>query len=148
MGRRGREKQGAGRAGGRESTVSERCEFQRTKGGKMPYTRLVEVGRVAMINYGKDYGKLVVIVDIVDAARALCDAPDMVRKPIFYKRLAITEFKVDIPKIPGKKELVKSLSDSGVLEKFAKTAWGKKLAARKEKASLNDFQRFEKMLAK
>ena len=35
----------------------------------MPYTRLVEVGRVAMINYGKDYGKLVVIVDIVDAAR-------------------------------------------------------------------------------
>ena len=72
----------------------------------------------------------------------------MVRKPIFYKRLAITEFKVDIPKIPGKKELVKSLSDSGVLEKFAKTAWGKKLAARKEKASLNDFQRFKKMLAK
>ena len=35
----------------------------------MPYTRLVEVGRIAMINYGKDYGKLVVIVDIIDQAR-------------------------------------------------------------------------------
>ena len=35
----------------------------------MPFTRLVEVGRVAMVNYGKDYGKLVVIVDIIDQAR-------------------------------------------------------------------------------
>merc|ERR1712010_428283 len=95
-------------------------EFQRTKGGKMPYTRLVEEGRVAMINYGKDYGKLVVIVDIVDAARALCDAPDMVRKPIYFKRLAITEFKLDIPKIP----------------------------ARKEKAASTDFSRFKAMIAK
>ena len=35
----------------------------------MPFSRLVEVGRVAMVNYGKDYGKLVVIVDIIDQAR-------------------------------------------------------------------------------
>merc|ERR1712187_521949 len=133
---------------GEKARASERGEFQRTKGGEMPYTRLVEVGRVAMINYGKDYGKLVVIVDIVDQSRALCDSPDMVRKPIYFKRLAITEFKIDIPKTPGKKELVKSLSDSGVFEKFTKTAWGKKLAARNEKASLCDFGRFKKMIAK
>merc|ERR1712203_347073 len=108
---------------GRKHEHEHEHEFQRTKGGKMPYTRLVEVGRVAMINYGKDYGKLVVIVDIVDAARALCDAPDMVRKPIYFKRLAITEFKLDIPKIP-------------------------KLAARKEKAASTDFSRFKAMIAK
>merc|ERR1712100_322611 len=106
-----------------KSTVSERCEFQRTKGGKMPYTRLVEVGRVAMINYGKDYGKLVVIVDIVDAARALCDAPDMVRKPIYFKRLAITEFKLDIPKIPAKKALSTDFSRfKAMIAKKAKSA--------------------------
>ena len=46
----------------------------------MPYTRLVEVGRVAMINYGKDYGKLVVIVDIVDAARVSESSRETPRK--------------------------------------------------------------------
>merc|ERR1712100_106399 len=128
---------------GEKARASERGEFQRTKGGKMPYTRLVEVGRVAMINYGKNYGKLVVIVDIVDQARALCDSPDMVRKPIAYKRLALTEFKIDIPKVPGKKDLIASLKSSQAFEKFAATAWGKKLAARSAKAASNDFSRFK-----
>merc|ERR1712210_10128 len=106
-------------------------EFQRTKGGKMPYTRLVEVGRVAMVNYGKDYGKLVVIVDIIDQARALCDAPDMTRKPMYFKRLAITEFVIDISKSPNKKTLIPALNSSKAFEKFAESAWGKKLAAKK-----------------
>lgn len=114
----------------------------------MPYTRLVEVGRIAMINYGKDYGKLVVIVDIIDQARALCDAPDMTRKPVYFKRMAITEFKIDISKCPDKKTLTAALNDSGVMKKFAATVWGKKLAARKAKASLSDFGRFKAMIAK
>lgn len=32
----------------------------------MPFKRYVEIGRVAMVNYGTEYGKLVVISDIVD----------------------------------------------------------------------------------
>lgn len=36
---------------------------------RMPFSRNVEVGRVALINYGKEYGKLVVIVDVVDQNR-------------------------------------------------------------------------------
>ncbi len=35
----------------------------------MPFKRYVEIGRVAMINYGEEYGKLVVISDIVDQNR-------------------------------------------------------------------------------
>ena len=35
----------------------------------MPFKRHVEIGRVAMVNYGEDYGKLVVISDIVDQNR-------------------------------------------------------------------------------
>lgn len=31
--------------------------------------RYVEIGRVAMVNYGPDYGKLVTIVDVVDQNR-------------------------------------------------------------------------------
>mmetsp|Transcript_14781 Transcript_14781/g.37587 ORF Transcript_14781/g.37587 Transcript_14781/m.37587 type:complete len:123 (-) Transcript_14781:299-667(-) len=114
----------------------------------MPFTRLIEVGRVAMVNYGKDYGKLVVIVDIVDQARALCDGPDMVRQPMYFKRLALTQFTVDIPKSPKKKVLLQSLNDSGVFAKFGATVWGQKLAKRKAKESLCDFGRFKTMIAK
>ena len=32
----------------------------------MPFQRYVEIGRVAMVNYGPEYGKLVVISDVVD----------------------------------------------------------------------------------
>lgn len=35
----------------------------------------MEIGRVALVNYGKDYGKLVVIVDVIDQNRVL---------PFFY----------------------------------------------------------------
>ncbi|KAJ0986926.1 hypothetical protein J5N97_005282 [Dioscorea zingiberensis] len=35
----------------------------------MPFKRYGELGRVALVNYGKDYGKLVVIVDVVDQNR-------------------------------------------------------------------------------
>lgn len=35
----------------------------------MPFSRYVEIGRVALINYGEEYGKLVVIVDVVDQNR-------------------------------------------------------------------------------
>ena len=35
----------------------------------MPFKRYVEVGRVALVNYGTEYGKLVVITDVVDQNR-------------------------------------------------------------------------------
>ena len=38
----------------------------------MPFQRYVEVGRVAIVNYGAEYGKLVVITDVVDQNRVSC----------------------------------------------------------------------------
>lgn len=35
----------------------------------MPFSRYVEIGRVALINYGPDAGKLVVITDVIDSNR-------------------------------------------------------------------------------
>ena len=37
----------------------------------MPFQRYVEIGRVAIVNYGPDYGKLVVISDIVDQNKVI-----------------------------------------------------------------------------
>jgi hypothetical protein len=36
---------------------------------RMPFSRYVEIGRIALINYGEEYGKLVVISDVVDQNR-------------------------------------------------------------------------------
>ena len=36
---------------------------------KMPFKRYVEIGRVALVNYGPEVGKLVVITDVVDQNR-------------------------------------------------------------------------------
>jgi hypothetical protein len=38
-----------------------------------PFKRFVEIGRVALVNYGKDYGRLVVIVDVVDQNRVMIE---------------------------------------------------------------------------
>ncbi|MBA0557745.1 hypothetical protein Golob_014792, partial [Gossypium lobatum] len=138
-----------------------------------PFKRYVEIGRVALVNYGKEYGKLVVIVDVVDQNRvrtkcvielnpsssckklklspefeALVDAPDMVRGQMNFKRLQLTDFKIDIPRVPKKKTLVEAMEKADVKNKWENSSWGKKLIVQKKRASLNDFDRFKIMLAK
>ncbi|KAJ8899373.1 hypothetical protein K2173_018347 [Erythroxylum novogranatense] len=114
----------------------------------MPFKRYVEIGRVALVNYGKDYGKLVVIVDVVDQNRALVDAPDMVRSQMNLKRLSLTDIKIDIKRVAKKKTLVEAMEKADVKNKWENSSWGRKLIVRKRRASLNDFDRFKLMLAK
>lgn len=114
----------------------------------MPFKRYVEIGRVALVNYGKEYGKLVVIVDIIDQNRALVDAPDMVRSQMNFKRLQLTDIKIDIKRAPRKKTLIKAMEEADVQGKWEKSSWGRKLIVQKRRASLNDFDRFKLMLAK
>ncbi|XP_066397658.1 large ribosomal subunit protein eL14-like [Miscanthus floridulus] len=115
---------------------------------RMPFKRFVEIGRVALVNYGKDYGRLVVIVDVVDQNRALVDAPDMVRCQINFKRLSLTDIKIDIKRVPKKTTLIKAMEEADVKTKWENSSWGKKLIVQKRRAALNDFDRFKVMLAK
>ncbi len=57
---------------------------------KKPFKRYVEIGRVVLVNYGKDYGKLDVIVDVMDQNRATIGTPDMVRSQMNFKRRSLT----------------------------------------------------------
>uniref|UniRef100_A0A804RPF3 Large ribosomal subunit protein eL14 domain-containing protein n=1 Tax=Zea mays TaxID=4577 RepID=A0A804RPF3_MAIZE len=118
----------------------------------MPFKRFVEIGRVALVNYGKEYGRLVVIVDVVDQNRvsqnALVDAPDMVRCQMNFKRLSLTDIKIDIKRVPKKTTLIKAMEEADVKSKWENSSWGKKLIVQKRRASLNDFDRFKVMLAK
>merc|ERR1719171_2324078 len=103
----------------------------------MPFERLVEVGRVCMVNFGKAYGRLVVVVDIGHQ-----------REKMLYKRLSITPYVVDIPCGCTKAELKKAVDSSGVFGKFAESKWGKKLSARKAREALGDFDRYKARIAK
>ena len=114
----------------------------------MPFTRYVEIGRVALINYGTDYGKLVVIVDVIDQNRALVDAPKMVRGQMNFKRLSLTDIKIDIPRVPKKQVLIEAMEAADVQKRWENSSWGRKLIVQKRRAALNDFDRFKVMLAK
>ncbi|KAI3995720.1 hypothetical protein MKX01_020793 [Papaver californicum] len=114
----------------------------------MPFKRYVEIGRVALVNYGEDYGRLVVIVDVIDQNRALVDAPDMERSQVNFKRLSLTDIKIDIGRIPKKKVLIDAMDAADVKKKWESISWGRKLIVQKKRASVNDFDRFKVMLAK
>ena len=118
----------------------------------MPFTRFVEVGRVALVNYGPETGKLCTIIDVVDQTRVLIDGPTKLtgvsRQIITLKRLSLTDIKVKIGLNARQKSLEKAWTKGDVLAKWEATSWAKKLAAKKKRASLNDFGRFKAAVAK
>ena len=53
--------------------------------------------------------------DIADSCQALVDAPDMVRSQMNFKRLSLTDIKIDIKRVPKKKELLAAMEAAGRL---------------------------------
>jgi large subunit ribosomal protein L14e len=109
------------------------------------FTRFVEVGRVALVQGGEDNGKLVVIVDVIDQARALCDGPStgVRRKAIAFSLLRLTDFKIAIQHSMRSGKVKKAFDEAKVLEKWHATAWAQRLARRQRRATLTDFERFK-----
>merc|ERR1712142_1315591 len=89
----------------------------------MVYTRFVEAGRVCLVSNGMHNGSLVVICDVIDVRRVLVDNP--------------------VQNIPRQAMRLQDLKKA-----FAKTAWSKKLEAKKRRAQLNDFDRFKVKIVK
>ncbi|KAK6937750.1 Ribosomal protein L14e domain [Dillenia turbinata] len=85
---------------------------------------------------------------LANTAKALVDAPDMVRGQINFKRLSLTDIKIDINRVPKKKNLIAAMEAADVKNKWENSSWGRKLIVQKRRASLNDFDRFKLMLAK
>mmetsp|Transcript_89163 Transcript_89163/g.123834 ORF Transcript_89163/g.123834 Transcript_89163/m.123834 type:complete len:133 (-) Transcript_89163:49-447(-) len=116
----------------------------------MVFTRFVEVGRVVLINYGPDNGKLATIIDIVDQNKCLIEGPStgVPRQVIPYTRIALTDFTVKIQRNARQKTLNKAWEEADIINKWEATSWAKKLSARKKRASMNDFDRFKCMVAR
>ena len=81
------------------------------------FSRYVEVGRVCLVNYGPDAGKLCVIVDIVDQNKCLIEGPPsmtgVARAVVPFKRLALTDLVCQISRSAKSSEVAKSLKVMG-----------------------------------
>lgn len=51
--------------------------------------------------------------------QALVDAPDMIRSQINFKRLSLTDIKIDIKRVPKKTTLIKAMEEAGNDEVYA-----------------------------
>ena len=62
----------------------------------MSFKRFVEIGRIGLITYGPDAGKLCTIVDVIDNNRVLVDGPEPItgvhRHALNIKRMQLTDF--------------------------------------------------------
>jgi large subunit ribosomal protein L14e len=65
------------------------------------YKNFIQPGRVAYVNFGKDFGKVCVIVEIVDHNRVLVDGPTTGFPRLVYpiKRLSLTS--INLPLLAG-----------------------------------------------
>ncbi|CAG8646966.1 uncharacterized protein OCT59_019528 [Rhizophagus irregularis] len=113
---------------------------------KGSFQRLVEVGRLVLINSGEYAGKLAIIVEIIDHNRALIDGPTtgVARHAYTFRRMTLTDFVVKgFPRGATSKILKKYLEKEDVLAKWDKSSWAKKLDDRKKRSVLTDFDRFK-----
>ena len=115
----------------------------------MEFKRLVEVGRVIIINYGQLVGKLAVIVDILSPAKVVVQElrvkGDIKRQELSLTNVTLTEDKIDIEKGAKKEEVLKAIEEYKIENKYKKSNFGKKVELRQKRANLTDFDRFKVM---
>ena len=105
----------------------------------------MQAGRVAYINFGDDYGKLVVIVDIADSNRVLVDGDDFPRVLYPLKRLTLTKLVVPICRGSRTGTIESACEEFGLEKKWQETPTAKKIAQRELRANLSDYDRFKVM---
>ncbi|CDR47768.1 CYFA0S37e00430g1_1 [Cyberlindnera fabianii] len=112
--------------------------------------RLVEVGRVVLVNKGQYAGKLATIVEIIDHKRALVDGPTtgVPRQSISLAHVVLTPLTFSLPRGSRTATVAKKFTAAGVAEKWAESAWAKKIAQRETRRALSDFDRFKVMVLK
>jgi len=76
------------------------------------------------VNFGEDYGKMVVVVDMLDINRVLIDSPDGSMPRLVYplKRLTLTKLKIKAVLRGCRTSTLKKLAKAqGTVEGFKKT---------------------------
>jgi len=116
----------------------------------MPYKKFVEIGRVAVLNTGKDAGKIAAIVNVIDQNRVLIDGPTsgVARQEWRIKEMNLTPIKVKFPFNARSKVVREEMEANKVNETWAASSWAKRMAMKKKRAGLTDLDRFKLRKAK
>ena len=69
------------------------------------------------------------------------------RHVINLKWVSVTDLKCKVSRNARQKTLTEAWKVADIQAKWDATSWAKKIAAKKSKAGLNDFQRFQKKVA-
>lgn len=64
------------------------------------------------------------------------------RSPLNFKHMNLTDFKIEIPLFASTSTVRKVMKEADIVNKWAQTAWAKKLARKQTRANLTDFERF------
>jgi len=114
------------------------------------YQNFVEIGRVGLVHFGDNRGKLAVILDVINENRVVVEnqADGLERQVIPIKRLTLTRFRVPINRAPRTGVLNKALEKFDLKGKWAKTSTAQKIAINARRAKLNDFDRFRVLVNK
>uniref|UniRef100_A0A7S3IV46 Large ribosomal subunit protein eL14 domain-containing protein n=1 Tax=Strombidium inclinatum TaxID=197538 RepID=A0A7S3IV46_9SPIT len=107
----------------------------------------VEPGRVCYINFGEDYGKLVVIADFVDMNRVLVDGLKNFPRVIYpLKRLTLTRMKLPVLRGAKTGTLVKAAKAFDLDKKWKDTKANQKMERFNKRKETTDFDRFKVMV--
>merc|ERR1712070_159100 len=108
----------------------------------------IQPGRVCFVNYGEDYGKLIVVVDFVDYTRVLVDSPNGTFPRVVYPLARLTATKLALPILRGARTgtLTKAAKKFDLDAKWKKTTVYQKMDRFSKRNSLNDFERFQVMV--
>jgi large subunit ribosomal protein L14e len=101
------------------------------------------------VNFGEDYGKMVVIVDMLDINRVLIDSPDGSMPRLVYplKRLTLSKIKVKSVLRGCRTGTLKKLAKAqDTVEGFKKTPVAIKMDKYKTRSNLTDFEKFKVMV--
>ncbi|VDO93213.1 unnamed protein product [Soboliphyme baturini] len=114
----------------------------------MTYNLMVRIGRVCIITDGPQKGKLVAIVNIIDANRALCQGPGVPRGAFKFRNLRLTKFLLNIHHLISPKKLMAIWKAEKINEKFAETTFAKKRKMFELRSKLSDYERYKLRKAK
>ncbi|PSS22015.1 hypothetical protein M430DRAFT_65246 [Amorphotheca resinae ATCC 22711] len=114
--------------------------------------RLVEVGRVVLIQGGPSDGKLAAIVEIIDHKRVLVDGPAtesksaVPRQAIALAQLVLTPLVLSkLPRGARTGAVKAAWEKAGIEAKWQESSWAKKRAQKERRRALTDFERFKVM---
>ncbi len=109
---------------------------------------LVEVGRAATPNAGVNKGKLVVIVDILDANRVLVEGVNIPRQIACTGDIQLVAAVAAITRDSTTEEVVKAINSTELQTALLNTASVKIAQKQQKRQSLNDFDRVKVQILK